>query len=238
MRSMPFVEWDPVYRRICRDFGFDRAADERARDAVARWMRGTDRPALSLLSGASVAIVAPGPHLLRDLPPVYEADAVVGVSAAVDHLERVGIEVDVMVTDLDSNPETAVRLSHEGVPVVVHAHGDNVDLIERVLPRVDREWVIATTQAAPVSTVANFGGFTDGDRAAYLADAHGARALRFPGWLFDDPSVTPTKRRKLVWAERLLRWLECRRSERFPLLDGRRRSIDISGLPMTGGDGV
>ena len=61
--------------------------------------------------------------------------------------------------------------------------------------------------------VHNFGGFTDGDRAAFTADHFGAAELRFVGWDFEDPDVSPEKREKLQWAERLLHWLEGRRDE-------------------------
>ena len=49
---------------------------------------------------------------------------------------------------------------------------------------------------------------------------------------FDDPDVSEAKRRKLVWAERLLYWLEQRRGERLDVLEGRREGIDTSGLPL------
>jgi uncharacterized Rossmann fold enzyme len=137
-----------------------------------------------------------------------------------------GVSVDCAVTDLDKTPEAAIELSETGTPVAVHAHGDNVDEIDRYVPRFDPGTVLPTTQAAPSPPVRNPGGFTDGDRAAFLADACGAERLVFPGWSFDDQSVSAEKARKLRWAERLLAWLEERRSERFALLDGRRDRID------------
>jgi uncharacterized Rossmann fold enzyme len=117
-------------------------------------------------------------------------------------------------------------LTREGVTVAAHAHGDNVPAVREWLPRFADEWTLATTQAAPVGPVANVGGFTDGDRAAFLADHAGAGELTFPGWNFDDPAVGPMKARKLDWAARLLRWLERRRGERFAVLDGRREAAD------------
>jgi uncharacterized Rossmann fold enzyme len=151
---------------------------------------------------------------------------VVAASNAADRLRAADVGVDLMVTDLDKTPDTACALTHEGVPVAVHAHGDNVPAVERWVPRLDGEYLLPTTQAEPRGPVRNYGGFTDGDRAAFLADAFGAAELRFPGWDFDDPAVDAEKRRKLVWAERLLGWLERRRDERFAALDGRRAGID------------
>ena len=131
-----------------------------------------------------------------------------------------------MVTDLDKTPETARRLSERGVPVAVHAHGDNIEAIAEHVPTFEIGSILPTTQAAPSPPVVNPGGFTDGDRAAFLADCCGADRLVFAGWDFDDPTVTPEKAEKLRWAERLLRWLEERRGERFGVLDGRRSEID------------
>jgi len=150
---------------------------------------------------------------------------VFAASTAVDVLANAGVAVDLMVTDLDKNPETARRLTERGTPVAAHAHGDNVPAVREHVPTFDREHVLATTQAEPVDAVYNFGGFTDGDRAAFLADHLGAAELVFPGWDFDDPAVGEQKAKKLDWAERLLYWLEGHRGDRFGVLDGRRETI-------------
>ena len=223
---MDFAAWEPVYATILREFGFDRAADERARDLLAGAARPFDRSRFDAIAGASVAVAGAGPSLVDELDQADDADYVVAASTAADVLLDAGIRVDLMVTDLDKNPETARDLTRRGVPVAAHAHGDNVPAIREHVPTFDADHVLATTQAEPVGAVANFGGFTDGDRGAFLADHFGAAELVFPGWDFDDPTVDPTKERKLAWAERLLGWLETRRDERFAVLDGRREGIE------------
>ncbi|WP_255196253.1 6-hydroxymethylpterin diphosphokinase MptE-like protein [Halorarius litoreus] len=228
---MRFETWEPVYRRILDDFGFERADDEASRDLLASVTEPFDHTKLAFLNGATVAICGAGPNLAEELDATRDADAVVAASTAADVCLDAGIDVDLLVTDLDKNPETARALTEAGVPVAAHAHGDNRHLVGDVVPTFDPEWTLPTTQAAPTPPVENFGGFTDGDRAAFLADHFGAATLRFVGWDFDDPSVDPMKRRKLVWAERLCYWLEQRRGERFALLDGRRDVIDTSVLP-------
>lgn len=231
---MEFDAWEPVYRAILEDFGYERAADEHARDALRDLLSGrpTLDPADVPAAGLTVAVAGAGPSLESDLAALGGADAVFAASTAADRLREQGVGVDCLVTDLDKHGDTAVSLTHEGVPVVAHAHGDNVPLVRAVVPEAATEWLVPTTQAAPRPPVANFGGFTDGDRGAFLADHFDARELRFPGWDFEDPSVGPEKRRKLVWAERLLFWLERRREERFDVLDGRREAIDASALPV------
>jgi uncharacterized Rossmann fold enzyme len=223
---MNYAAWSPVYERILGDFGFDPEADERARNRLAANVDPFDERRLDRIDGATVAVVGAGPSLADEVGVAAGAEVVIAASAAAETLAQAGVGVDLMVTDLDKTPDTARRLTHEGVPVAVHAHGDNRDAIEEWVPRLADEHVLPTTQAEPRGPVVNHGGFTDGDRAAFFADAFGADSLRFPGWDFDDPSVSPAKRRKLSWAERLLCWLERRRDDRFAVLDGRRGGID------------
>lgn len=223
---MNFETWEPVYEAILADFGFGRRADERARDVLAELVEPFEKGRLARIEGAAVAVAGAGPSLPDEIDLAAGADYVIAASTAADVLREAGIDVDLMVTDLDKNPEAARRLTRDGVAVAVHAHGDNLALVERWVPRLADENVLATTQAAPRGPVENFGGFTDGDRGAFLADEFGASELLFPGWDFEDPAVDSMKVRKLRWAERLLYWLETRRGERFAVLDGRRGGID------------
>jgi uncharacterized Rossmann fold enzyme len=231
--SMDFATWEPVYETILADFGFSREADERARDLLASLVTGeTLAPAALDFGGATVAVAGSGPSLHDEVARVRRADVVVAASDAAHILRTAGVSVDCMVTDLDEEGAVAQELTHEGTPVAVHAHGDNEPACRERVPALAHDAVLPTTQAAPAGPVHNPGGFTDGDRAAFLADACGAAQLVFVGWDFDDPTVDPWKRRKLDWAERLVRWLEWRRGERFSVLDGRRETIDESVLPV------
>ncbi|WP_115862682.1 6-hydroxymethylpterin diphosphokinase MptE-like protein [Halorussus litoreus] len=245
---MNYETWSPVYREILADFGFDAAGDERARDELAELTRPFDLGRLDV-AGETVAIAGAGPSLTDpdhsdrndELARARDADAVFAASTAADALREAEIALDCMVTDLDKNPKTARDLTEEGVPVATHAHGDNVAAVREWVPRFEPEAVLPTTQARPVAHVENVGGFTDGDRAAFLADHLGAAELVFIGWDFDDPAVDPVKAKKLAWAERLLRWLELRRGEQFGVLEGRREEgvlggrregIDVSEFPI------
>ncbi len=235
---MNFETFEPAYEAILADFGFGRTADERARDVAAELSTPFPLDRLGDWRGKTVAIAGAAPCLADELERARDADVVVAASTAADVLRDAGVDVDCLVTDLDKNPDTAAELTGRGVPVAAHAHGDNVPAVREWLPRFDDEWTLTTTQAAPVGPVHNAGGFTDGDRAAFLADHVGAGRLTFLGWAFDDPSVDPMKARKLRWAARLLGWLERRRDERFPLLDDRRDRIGDWLEPIDGiGDG-
>ena len=237
---MEFEEWEPVYEAILADFGYDRAADEQARDILVDLFEDTGLfegaesfdPVGLDLAGNRVAVAGDAPSLPADVAMAANADAVVATAGATAILRERDVSVDCTVTDLDTDPAAIVESAARGHSVVVHAHGDNIEALRTYVPRLDGASVIATTQAEPTGPVRNFGGFTDGDRGAFLADALGAESLVFPGWDFDDPHVTAVKRRKLQWAERLLYWLERRRSESFAILDGRRDGIETTDLPI------
>lgn len=226
---MRYTTWSPAYRAILDDFGYDRAGDEAGRDELADIAHPFDHSRLDF-RGETVAIAGGAPTLADELDVARAADSVVAASVAADVCLDADVSVDVLVTDLDKNPGTARELTHDGIPVAAHAHGDNRELVREVVPTFDLDHTIGTTQAEPRGPVENFGGFTDGDRAAFLADHFDAAELVFPGWDFDDPNVDSAKARKLVWAERLLRWLESRRDDRFAVLDGRRDGIELPWL--------
>ena len=232
-RQVNVRRWEPVYEAIRADFGYERVEDERARDELAALVEAFDLDRLEV-AGETVAIVGGAPALREELDRAREADVVFAASNAAELLSRREIGVDCMVTDLDKAPGTAADLTHAGTPVAVHAHGDNRGAIRGWVPEMATEWVLPTTQVDPRPPVVNVGGFTDGDRAAFLADHLGAGRLRFPGWDFEDPGVGAEKRRKLRWAARLLGWLERHRGERFPVLGGHRDSL--STLPGEGSE--
>ncbi|MFB6086263.1 MAG: 6-hydroxymethylpterin diphosphokinase MptE-like protein [Halodesulfurarchaeum sp.] len=222
---MDHETWEPIYERIVADFGYDPAADRQARDLLAEYVRPFDFDRLDF-DDRAVAVAGGSRTLEEELDAVRTASQVIGVSDGAAVLEAAGIQPDLVVTDLDGTPETAISLAKDGVPVAVHAHGDNMNEIREYLPQFPIEQVLGTTQVEPTDGVSNFGGFTDGDRAAFLADHFGARTLAFPGWAFGDETVSKAKRRKLMWAARLLRCLERRRKERFVVLDGWRKSLE------------
>jgi len=228
-----FDAWEPVYETIRADFGYDRTADEAARDRLATMVGDTTTaaPPADGFDGRHVAIAAPGPSLAAERDLVLAADVVLAAGTAADRLDDAGVSLDWIVTDLDGHAERIPAFTRAGPTVAIHAHGDNRDLLETTVPACELSAVVPTTQVEPVGPVHNYGGFTDGDRAAFLADALGADRLTFPGWDLDDPDVGPEKRAKLRWAARLLAWLEVRRGERVAVLDGRRDRLDVAGLP-------
>ena len=126
-----------------------------------------------------------------------------------------GIVPDVVTTDLDG--VTAESLRSRDTLFVVHAHGDNVDYVRRLLPEVGG-LLIGTAQFKCSPRVEVPGGFTDGDRAVFLAYYYGARKVYLQGFDFSSigrwlkPSGVrvnaSVKMAKLAWARLLLSLLK------------------------------
>lgn len=210
---MDWAEWAPRYRDILADFGFSPQEDERARDELDALLADrlpADLDALrAALAGREAWVVgaAATPADLSAVPegaPLLVADAAARV--ALPLLRPLAV-----VTDLDGDVPIQVAANAAGVPLVVHAHGDNRPALREHVPRL-RGPVLGTTQAEPRGRVRCFGGFTDGDRACCLAVHLGATGLALVGFDYDHPARKEgrdpeTKRRKLAWAKRIVEGL-------------------------------
>jgi uncharacterized Rossmann fold enzyme len=199
---MRFEEWEPYYIQILDYFGFSRAEDERAAHLLQTLVPDDDFPILeALCRGNRITVCGNAPCLIHELDQME--GAVFAADGAANILYAEGIRPDAVFTDLDGATERYVEMNRKGTIMVVHAHGDNIPLLSRWVPRFPGP-VVATTQSRPLSGVYNFGGFSDGDRAVFAADALGAAAIRIIGFDLDDPDVDPVKHGKLLWARTLL----------------------------------
>ena len=127
---------------------------------------------------------------------------------------------DIIATDLDGNLDDILIANLRGANIVIHAHGDNIDKIASLTPFFTS--VLGTTQAQPVGNLYNFGGFTDGDRALFLAVALGAEEIILAGMDFGDvvtkysrPNLESDlskaddfKKKKLMYAEKFTQWIK------------------------------
>jgi uncharacterized Rossmann fold enzyme len=199
---MIFRDWEPLYLEILDYFSFSREEDEEAARQLASLAAVDALPHLeNLIRGRKVTVCGNAPCLLDQLDQVE--GTLLAADAAAEVLYTHGIWPDAVFTDLDGATDCFLSMNEEGTVMVVHAHGDNMPLLSHWVPRF-RGPMVATTQATPLATVHNFGGFSDGDRAVFTADALGATSIRILGFDLDDPSVDPVKRGKLFWARRLL----------------------------------
>jgi uncharacterized Rossmann fold enzyme len=200
---MRFSDWEPHYTAILEYFGFEREADEAAARLLADLADRDDVGLLeALIRGRMVTVCGNAPSLPEELDRIE--GTVLAADAAAEVLADHGIRPDAVFTDLDGATDVFIDLSEQGTVMVVHAHGDNLPLLRHWVPRFPGP-LVATTQAAPLLHVHNFGGFTDGDRAVFAADELGAARIRIIGFDLADKNVDPLKRGKLYWAGELLR---------------------------------
>lgn len=195
---MDYREWHPLYMDIVRHFGYSVEEDKVSAHLLGE-LRGTDGlEPLERLRGARVEVQGP---LMKGPREEIQIPAGSAISRALD----VGGKPYMMVTDLDGETEKQLEANLNGVPAVIHAHGDNMDLVSEWSGRF-KGHVISTCQCEPVRGVYNFGGFTDGDRAVFIADHFGAREIILNGWDLGTPVTDKNgvKGEKLRWAKTLL----------------------------------
>lgn len=204
-------EWEPFYARILSDMGYSREEDEAAVRVLKAVTAGSDlvdpddlRPMFS--DGATV--FGDAPCLEDDIRSREPRGALVASGSAVGRLLALGIRPDAVVTDLDGDIDSQLEASRSGAVTFIHAHGDNCDLIRMHAGEFEGP-VVLTTQSKPSTTVFNFGGFTDGDRAVCIARELGAQSVLLEGFDFEHPnpkegSDPAVKLRKLAWAREII----------------------------------
>jgi len=209
-----FAAWEPIYERILEDFGFDRTGDEEAARLLSHMLSEKNTASLSELkdtvSGKPVLVCGNAPGLRNELLNIdLSAFVIIAADGAAAVLMDMGRVPEVICTDLDGNSEADIEKEilacSRGSIVLIHAHGDNMDKLEKYVPRFRR--FIATTQARPFDQVYNFGGFSDGDRCVFVAREFGAKSIKLAGFDFEDPLVNPIKKKKLNWAKELIEML-------------------------------
>ncbi|MFQ5800458.1 MAG: 6-hydroxymethylpterin diphosphokinase MptE-like protein [Candidatus Hydrothermarchaeales archaeon] len=166
-----------------------------------------------LIKGKDVNIFGAGPSLER-LGPIPEGVNIAADGACSFLMER-GVVPDMVVTDLDGKIEDILEANKRGAIVILHAHGDNMNKIKRYAKEFTD--LYGTTQIRPFGNLLNFGGFTDGDRAGFIAEHFKAGKISFyamefeepPGrYSFTKPKDVQKKKKKLMWAKRLVEYLK------------------------------
>jgi uncharacterized Rossmann fold enzyme len=207
---MNFNDWEPIYEEILNDFGFSREEDEASAHLLSELLKKKRNSLLTLeklqniIKGNEVIVCGKAPRLLHDVTKlqINKKDVIVAADGATSTLLSRGITPHVIVSDLDGVMDDIIKANERCAVVVVHAHGDNITKLKSYVPQLQK--IIGTTQSRPLSNVFNFGGFTDGDRAIYLAKQLGAKEIGIIGFDFEDATVGEIKKKKLRWAKRLI----------------------------------
>lgn len=225
---MDLEEWRNWYLQIINSLGYDKNKDYESASILSKMIekRHFDIKVLRhKLFRKPVLIVGAGPSLEKDLEKIADTrilDKVVTVAAdgATTALIKISNKIpDVIVTDLDGQIRDILNADKKGALIVVHSHGDNIIQIEKYVPELQN--VFGTTQTDPLGNLHNFGGFTDGDRAVFMAESLGADPIALIGMdlgevagRFSKLTVVSIeiKRKKLMFAKQLLESLAKRTS--------------------------
>jgi uncharacterized Rossmann fold enzyme len=221
---MEFDVWESYYKAIVQSMGYDRDRDEVVAYQLAGMLTSHEAQLVApselgeLIKDQHVFVFGDGPSLVDDIKGFDFRSVRVAADGATTKLMDRGILPDVIVTDLDGQVEDQLEANRQGSIVVIHAHGDNQELVKDWVPRFEGR-ILGTTQSTPVENLYNFGGFTDGDRCAFMCDHFGATSVILVAFNFDDTdqeyiqSLGATKLKKLTWGGMLLSAIE--RSEIF-----------------------
>lgn len=183
---MKFADWFPYYQGIRAEFGYNTEKDQEAAKTLSEMAKkkALDTKILQKkIKGKNVIVIGAGPSLEDPATFKYlkknKTFVKVAADGAVQFLIENKIKPDIVVTDLDGNPAFLQKAEKMGAIMVVHAHGDNTDMLKKLVPKFKK--LIATTQVMPLENVHNFGGFTDGDRCVFLAEEFGAKKIVLVG---------------------------------------------------------
>lgn len=240
---MNFEEWDKWYKKILKDFGFSREEDERTacilNELLSKHGSISIENLINNLNHDNVAIpnfhrnrvdiknfmvFGAGPSLKKDIEYIRtkytienpENYIIIAADGATTALLEEKVVPDIIVTDLDGKIEDLMLANDFGSFFVIHAHGNNFDQIIKYTKKFHK--ILGTTQSKPFSNLYNFGGFTDGDRAVFLAAALAAEKIVLAGMDFgkivtkysrpniktETAEADEIKQKKLQYAEELI----------------------------------
>jgi 2-amino-4-hydroxy-6-hydroxymethyldihydropteridine diphosphokinase len=215
--------WFSWYKEILEEFGFDKEMDEKSAKMLMKLLEDKDSLSPEDISIKSDTIIfGAGPSIKRNIEELKDIKmnnfTLICADGAVTALLEEQIIPDIVVTDLDGKIDDIINSNNFGAIMVVHAHGNNMDNIEKYVPILNN--VLGSTQSNPIDNVYNFGGFTDGDRCLFLAIKLGTKNIFLAGMDFGNiitqysrPDINDTegiadniKEKKLKYAKKLVEW--------------------------------
>ncbi len=231
--NMDFNEWEGWYKEILETLGFLRDDDEKTAELLDKIL--DEKGCLTIeqffdemmekKDTSKFIVVGAGPSIKKHIKYVkenYDLNDYLIVSAdgATTAMLEEDLVPDIVATDLDGKMEDLLAANSLGSYFVIHAHGNNEELIDNWTTKFDK--ILGTTQSVPIGHLYNFGGFTDGDRAMFFAIALGCEEMVLAGMDFGTtvtkysrPNIEGAtgpadeiKTKKLIFAERLLAWIK------------------------------
>lgn len=232
-----FADWFPYYQGIRAEFGYSTEKDQEAARILSDMIKNKALNPQILqkkIKGKNVIVVGAGPSLEdeKSLKFIKKSKNFVKIAAngSVQFLLEKRIKPDIVVTDLDGDATSLQKAEKNGALMVVHAHGDNMVMLKRLVPKFKK--IVGSTQVMPVENVHNFGGFTDGDRGVFLAEEFRAKKIVLVGMDLGDKigryskkkvKDAALKKQKMEAGRRLLEMLA--KQSRSQLADTAKRPI-------------
>ncbi len=184
---MNLAIWLSWYEDLLEDFGFSKQKDEESAKLLEKLLESYGGlKAEDIPMQKEVIVFGAGPSIKSNIKEIKNLNlseyTLISADGATTALLEEDIVPDIIVTDLDGDMDDIICANHEGAFLVVHAHGDNMEKLKEYVPRLNR--MLGTTQSTPLNNVYNFGGFTDGDRAIFLAVELGAEYIILAGMDF------------------------------------------------------
>lgn len=223
---MDYKNWEPTYKKILKDFNFSLENDKKSADFLDKLLENKEnilsiKQLKNLINNKEVIVFGAGPSLKTSIDEhknFFQETLKIAADGATTALLENDILPEIIVTDLDGKISDQVRANSQDSIAIIHAHGDNIDKIKKYVPKFKGK-IIGTTQTNPdqYNNLFNFGGFTDGDRAVYLAYEFNAKKINLIGFDFDgiigEYSFPKSKDRKqkikkLDWCKRLINRLD------------------------------
>jgi uncharacterized Rossmann fold enzyme len=218
---MFYKEWEPIYKQIISDFNFSLIKDVKAANILNKIL--TDKEIISinllnkLIKNNEIFVFGAGPSLEKSILKnikMFKDKLKISADGATSALMKYKIYPDILVTDLDGKISDQINANLKGSIAIIHAHGDNIDIIKEYVPKFKKK-ILGSTQTNPdnYDFVYNFGGFTDGDRAVFLAEHFNVKKINLIGFDFNkeigkysypNDKNKKLKLQKLKWCERLI----------------------------------
>ena len=217
--------WLSRYSEIIKEFGFSRKQDQEAAFMLNSIIKEpiSIKKIEKIIKGEVVFVLGSGPSLSksRSILKKYSKIPKIVADSALETLMRDRIFPDIVVTDLDGDEKSLKNAGKTNSLMIVHAHGDNMAKLHLA---ENFKNCLGTTQGKTFGNLYNFGGFTDGDRGVFIAQAFGARKIVLFGMDLENKvgkisktkiSEKKIKLKKLKKAKMLLQWLATKSKSEF-----------------------
>ena len=217
MSDMTIHGWKTRFIEIRREFGYSEREDLRSVKKLNSILKNkaSKKQLQKIIENKTVIVIGAGPSLSKSLKFLKNSKNVTKIVAdgAVRGLLEKDIKPDILVTDLDGDMKSIVKIGKTMIPVIVHAHGDNYDKLDVVRKFSN---IIGSTQTDSFGKMENFGGFTDGDRCVFLAEYFKAKKIVLVGMDFGhkigkyskERVVNPKiKLKKLKFGKKIVEWI-------------------------------